>query len=419
LDIKALMSCKFSNLQGGLFSTVTKADVGENAGKLMEQGYEIMAWADPFFPDPSIPPSVERTLVENIHDGFPSHYTMPIGNPVLRRAIAAKLKSFNRIDADPTRNILVTPGADAGLFYAMIPFICDEDEVLIPDPSFADFYINVKLCGGIPVNAPIKENTGYQIDVDEFEKRLTPKTKMVLLAHPNNPTATVFRRENIEKLCQFIVRNNLVLVCDQAFEDHIYDGIEFVSPATLPGMWERTVSVFSISKGMGLSGFRVGYLVADDHIMDVLYGGSVNVLGATNTLAQLAAITAFEDEGILREYHSRLERRRRLAYDVFSTIPGVIATYPESGILSWMNVSNLGTGAEIADYLLKEARVIVNDGAAYGELGGKGHIRIVHGVFMDEKKALNAFHRIGDALTRLANEKGYRQNVDSKGRKKL
>jgi len=407
LDITKLMNHKFSDVKGGLFSTVTKADVGEGIGKLVAQGYEIMAWADPFFPDPSIPASVAKTMVENIQDGFPSHYTMPIGNPILRKVISDKLKKFNGIEADPSRNIIITPGSDAGLFYSMVPFICDGDEVLIPDPSFADFFSNTKLCGGIPVSVPIREEEGYQLNIAEFEKRLTTKTKMVLLAHPNNPTSTVFRRENIEKLCKFIVKNNLILISDQAFEDHVYDGLEFVSPATLPGMWERTVSVFSISKGMGLSGFRVAYLVADDHIMDVYYGACVNVMGTTGTLSQLAAITAFEDEDILKTNYKKLERRRRLAYDVFSKIPGVTTTYPESGFLSWLNVSNLGTGAEISTYLLQEAKVIVNDGAPYGELGGKGYIRIVHGVFMDEEKALNAFQRIRKALTKLANEKGY------------
>lgn len=146
--------------------------------------------------------------------------------------------------------------------------------------------------------------------IEEFEKRLTPRTKMVLLTHPNNPTTTVYRRESIEALCRFIIDNDLVLVCDQAFEDHIYDGIEFVAPCTLPGMWERTLTVCSISKGIGLSGFRIGYIYACDKIMDVLYGGAVNVLGAACTLSSLGAIAAIKDKEHMRSNYERLERRR-------------------------------------------------------------------------------------------------------------
>ncbi len=405
MNIKDKMNNRFRDLEGGLFSKVTKADVGEGAGNLMAQGYDIMAWADPFFPDPSIPPSVKETMIKAFEDGFSSHYTMPIGNTDLRRTVAKKLWEKNKIKADPSRNILITPGSDSGLIYAMMPFICEGDEVLVPDPSYPSNFLNAKLCGGVAVPVPLKEENNWQPEVEEFEKRLTGKTKMVLISHPNNPTTTVFRRENLEKLCKFIVENDLILVCDQAFEDHIFDGIEFVSPATLPGMWERTVTVFSISKGIGLSGFRVGYIVADDHIMDVLYGGAVNILGATNTAAQLGAITALEDESILKENYEIFERRRRLAYEVFSSIPGVKVRMPESGFLSWLNISRLGTSAEVAEYILREAKVLVNEGTPYGKCG-EGYIRIVHGCFRDENRALNAYNRIKDALTRLAKEKG-------------
>jgi len=405
MDIKKKMNHRFRDLQGGLFATVTKADVGEGAGNLMAQGYDIMAWADPFFPDPSVPPSVKKTMLRAFEDGFPSHYTMPMGNADLRRVVAKKLWEKNGIRADPSRNVLVTPGSDSGLLYAMLPFLCEGDEVLVPDPSYPSNFLNCKLCGGKAVSVPLREENNWQPEIHEFQKRLTDKTKMVLISHPNNPTTTVFRREAIQALCDFIVKHDLILVCDQAFEDHIYDGIEFVSPAALPGMWERTVSVFSISKGIGLSGFRVGYIAAEDHIMDVLYGGTVNVLGATNTAAQLGAITALTDPSILEEYHQTLERRRRLAYDAFRAIPGVTAALPESGFLSWLNISRLGTSAEVAAYLLREARVVVNEGTPYGQCG-EGYIRIVHGCFKEEARALAAYHRIQGALTKLAAEKG-------------
>lgn len=405
MNVKSKMNDRFRDVQGGLFSVVTKADVGEGASNLMAQGYDIMAWADPFFPDPSIPPSVAKTMIEAMEDGFSAHYSTPVGRPDLRRVVFEKLQKRNNIKADPSRNIIITPGSDSGLIYAMMPFISEGDEVLTHDPTYPSIFLNVKLCGGVPVSVPLREENNWQLEVEEFEKRLTGKTKMVILVHPNNPTTTVFRREVVEELCRFIVENDLILVCDQAFEDHIFDGIEFVSPAALPGMWERTVTVFSMSKGYGLSGFRVGYLVAEDHIMDVLYGAAVNILGATNTAAQLGAMTALKDDSILENYYKILERRRRLAYENFSSIPGVTTGLPESGFLSWLNISRLGSSAEVAAYLTKEAKVVVNEGTYYGS-EGEGYLRIVHGCFWDEEKAVSAYRRIKDALTKLAHEKG-------------
>lgn len=405
MDVKSKMNHKFRDLQGGLFLKVTKADVGEGVAKFIEQGGDIMAWADPFYPDPSLPESVKKAMTDAIAEGFPSHYVLPIGEPTLRATIAAKVSRQTGLAIDPSRNVIVTPGSDSGLLYSMMPFICEGDEVLVPDPSYPSNFLNPKLLGGIAVPVPLYEEDNYQVRIEEFEKRVTDKTKMLLLTHPNNPTTTVFRRESIEALCDFVKRHDLILVCDQAFEDHIYDDIEFVIPATLPGMWERTLTVCSISKGLGLSGLRVGYIYANDQIMDVLYGGAVNVLGATSTLGSIGAKAAIEDTEYLHENYVRLERRRRLAYEILSTAKGVKMKMSESGILSWLDISALGTAEEVSEYLMKHANVMVNQGDPYGSQG-KGHLRIVTACFAKDEDAALRFTRIRDALTRLAEEKG-------------
>jgi len=349
--------------------------------------------------------SLKKIDMLGIEGGFPAHYSMPIGLYELREALAAKVKEGTGLNIDPSRNIIVTPGSDSGLLYAMMPFINDGDEVMVPNPSYPSNFLNPKLLGGVTVSVPLYEEDNYQIRIEEFQKRLTSKTKMVLISHPNNPTTTVFRRESIEALCKFIIDNDLILVCDQAFEDHIYDGIEFVHPATLPGMWDRTLTVCSISKGIGLSGFRIGYIYTNDKIMDVLYGGAVNVLGAAATVTSIGAVAALKDKEHLQRNFQRLEKRRRIAYDILSTIPGVTMKVPESGILSWLNISQLGTSEEVAAYILKEAKILVNEGTPYGSQG-EGHIRLVSACFSDDSDAIDAFNRIKAALTKLAMEKG-------------
>ena len=159
-------------------------------------------------------------------------------------------------------------------------------------------------------------------------------------------------------------------------------------------------------QGYGLSGFRIGYIYADDHIMDVLYGGAVNVLGAACTVITLGAVAALNDDAILPEYRERLDRRRTLAYDILSTTPGVSMRKSESGILSWLDVHRLGTSEEVADYLMQHANVMVNQGVPYGSQGA-GWIRIVTACALPATRTRPLrFERIKAALTELAKQKG-------------
>lgn len=405
MDIRALMTPTFAGLEGGLFSSVSKADVGEGAGKLIERGTDILAWADPFFPDPSLPESVARAMTKAVEDGFPAHYSMPIGRAELRRTIAEKVTRQTGLQIDPSRNVIVTPGSDTGLLYAMMPFIAPGTEVLVPEPTYPNAFLNPRLLGGITVTVPLRAENAWQLDVAELERRLTPATKMVVICQPNNPTTKVHRRESLEALARFVVANDLILVCDQAFEDHVFDGRELVAPATLPGMWERTLTVCSVSKGLGLSGFRIGYIYAHDAIMDVLYGGAVNVLGTAATVTSIGANEALADDALLADIHARLDRRRTIACDELGSIPGVRMEPPETGILAWLDVSALGTSQEIVAYLLEHANVLVNPGDQYGD-HGEGLIRLVYAAFADDDRAAAVFARIRDALTALAREKG-------------
>lgn len=394
--MKDKMIQAFKNANGGLFSNVEKADVGQAYQELEKQGVALMGWADPFMPDFSLPKHIEEATINAIKDAVAPHYTAPIGNQTLKNKLAEKLAKQNDLKVDPTRNILITPGSDSGLYFAMLPFIAQDDEVLIPSPSYPNNFLNVEIMGGKVVPVPLKEENGFQIEIEEFEKRVSDKTKMVVLTHPNNPTTTVFNRASLEKLAQFIIQHDLLLVCDQAFEDFCYEN-EMITPASLPDMFERTITVFSFSKGMGLSGYRVAYLVCSDVIMDTMYANAVSVLGATNTVSQLAMCAALEDSSFMKEFEEAFDYRRKKAYEIINSIPNVSMLMPESGFLCWVNVSKLGNSSDIVNYLVKEAKVSVNDGINYG-IGGEGHLRIVLGVYKENQKVIDALLRIKQAL---------------------
>ena len=396
MNIREKMIPSFAKAEGGLFAAVEKADVGSSYQEMEKQGIALMGWADPFMPDRSMPDFIEEALIEAIKDDSAPHYTAPIGNPELKELIAEKLERQNGLKVNAQRNILITPGSDSGLYFALVPFICDDDEVMIPSPSYPNNYLDIETMGGKVVPICLHEEDGYQLDIEQMKEKLTDKTKLVLLTHPNNPTTTVYNRKSLEGLRDFIIENDLVLVVDQAFEDFTYEN-EMITPAAMEGMFERTVTVFSFSKGMGMSGLRVAYVVADDEIMDSLYANAVAVIGATSTSSQRALIRAFEDTSFMKDFERHFDDRRKKAYEIFKDEEDLDCLLPESGFLFWLDVSKLGDSSKIVAYLLKEAGVSVNDGKNYGS-GGEGHLRIVLGVYRDDEKVYDALYRIRDAL---------------------
>lgn len=394
--MKEKMIEAFKKAEGGMFIEVEKADVGSSYQEMEKQGVALMGWADPFMPDKSLPVHVEEALINSIKGASAAHYTAPVGNQELKDKLAIKLEQFNKLKVDSHRNILITPGSDSGLYFAILPFIKEGDEVLIPTPSYPNNFLDIEIMGGKVVPVPLNEEEDYQFNEDTFEKHVTSKTKMILLTHPNNPTTTVFNRKSLEILAKCAIEHDLILVCDQAFEDYCYEN-EFITPAALPGMFERTVTVFSFSKGMGLSGLRVGYVVCSDVIMDAMFANAVAVIGATNTSCQQAVLAALNDTRFMKEFESAFDLRRHRAFEIFNSIPNVSMKLPESGFLCWVNVSKLGKSSDIVKYLLKEAKVSVNDGVNYG-IGGEGHLRIVLGVYRDNWKIFDILDRVKNAL---------------------
>ena len=386
----------FRKANGGLFEESEKADVGTSYQEMAKQGVALMGWADPFMPDHFLPDHIKQAWITAIEEDVSTHYTAPVGSSELKQILADKLKKFNHLDVIPDRNILITPGSDSGLYLAILPFINKGDEVLIPSPSYPNNFTDVEIMGGKVVPVELKAEDGYQLDLELMESKITEKTRMIILTHPNNPTTTVFNRKSLEGLRDLALRYDLILVCDQAFEDYTYEN-EMITPASLPGMWERTLTVFSYSKGAGLSGLRVGYIVTCDEIMDSLYANAVAVIGATSTTAQRALLHCYDDTSFMKEFERSFDARRKKAYEIFKDEKDVSCLLPESGFLFWLDVSKLGDSSKIVSYLLKRAKVSVNDGKNYGP-GGEGHLRIVLGVYRDDEVVFELLERIRDAL---------------------
>lgn len=403
-DQKNKMNPAFRTFEGGLFAEVEKADVGDGFERLQESGVDMMSWADPFMPDAAVPQHVKQAALNAMNDPIASHYTAPVGNTRLREQIARRWQKRYGMRLDPQRNILITPGSDSALYFAMLPFIETDDEVIVCTPCYPNNLQNIKMMGAKAVYCELQAADGYQIRKEALEACVSEQTKMIVLTHPNNPTTTVFDQRSLEAVRDLVLAHDLILVVDQAFEDFTFEQ-KMLAPAAMADMFAHTVTVCSTSKGYGLSGYRVGYIIADDVFMDVYYGCAVSVIGATNTVSQLAVLAAMEDESFMQEFEAAYDWRRHQAAAILSGIPGVKIQLPQSGFLCWVDVSGLADSSEVCARLLSDARVSVNDGKNYGPGGEKG-FRIVLGVYRDNERIRQALLRIREVLLQMAQEKG-------------
>lgn len=184
-----------------------------------------------------------------------------------------------------------------------------------------------------------------------------------------------------------------------AFEDTVFDGLELVWPALLPGMWKRTLSIFSLSKGYALSGLRIGYLVADVTFLDPFLGALNPLRNSVSPIIQAGAAAALEDEALLSNYRKLLQERRDRTFEILSQIPRISMVLPQAGTQLWVNISRLGSGKEVARYLRETKKILVFEGAGYGPLNGEGHIRIQFASIADDSRYYQAIQDISDALT--------------------
>jgi aspartate/methionine/tyrosine aminotransferase len=365
----------------------------------------MLVGADPFFPDPAIPAHIIEATKRALDEGK-THYALEnsYAVPELKEQLVRKLKTFNGLDVDPETELIVVPSSAFGL-YAGIR-ICVRpnmgDEVLNIDPGFAENFNDVHQIGAVNVSVPVYQEDGFQIRLEELEKRVTANTRLLVLTHPNNPTGTVYTREVLEGLTDFLERHDLAVVVDQSFERNIYDGREYITFAALNETARaRTISVFGTSKDLGLTGFRVAYMVAPKAIIDILKVASFNYVGPTNTFAQYGAAAGYADPSYVDEWMRVFDDRRRFGYDILSQIPGVKVLMPEGGYFFWVDVRQLGTSTEVRDHLIRDAQVGVSPGNWFGQ-NGEGYLRIMFSTMKDTARYEEAMRRIDGSLRKLA-----------------
>ena len=367
----------------------------------------LLNGADLFSPKPCLPAHVIEATKRALDEGR-THYSLANGyaEPELRAALVRKLHDFNGLDVDPERELLVVPSSAMGLYLGIRVCIRPNqgDEVLNIEPGFSENVNDVAQVGAVNVPVPVREETGFHLDLDVLESKITERTRCIVLTNPNNPTGTVYTRDELEGLADILTRHNLIAVVDQDFERQVYD-TDYVTFATLPGMRERTISVFGTSKDMGLTGFRVGYMVVPEELFGILKIAIFNMHGPTNTFAQIGAAAAFDDPRYADEWVELMRARRAWGQAVLDAIPGVRCPLPEGGFYFWANVSQLGTSEEVRDWLIDDAQIGIGLGTWFSPLG-EGFVRIMYGAVPEEDTYHEAIQRIDASLRRLGKRKG-------------
>jgi aspartate/methionine/tyrosine aminotransferase len=348
-------------------------------------------------PDFDTPKHVIDAAMEAMKKAY-THYTPNAGLMAFREAVTEKVKKENGIDADPENEVMATVGAMGALSLAMLTILDSGDEVLIPDPGFPSYKAQVILAGGKPLPYGLREENGFSIKVEEVEKLVSRKTKAIILNTPSNPTGTVLDERTLEELSEIAIENDLLVISDEAYEAIIYDGLKHVSIASLPEMKERTISIFTLSKTYAMTGWRIGFAVANRNIISQMTKLQEHISAHPSSISQMAAVAALKGgrdqiEMMVKEYHER----REIVLKLLSDIPNVRCLKPHGAFYVFPNIkASKMSSEEFAMYALEKANVVLVPGTAFGD-NGEGYVRISYAT--SKEKLIEALTRIKNVLS--------------------
>jgi len=319
-------------------------------------------------PDFDTPEHIKAAAIAALESGF-TKYTPSSGIPELRQAIADKLQQENGISYKPSQ-IIVSTGAKHSCYNAILATCQPGDEVIIPSPYWLSYPEMVRLAGADPIFVQAKEENGWKITRDEFENAMTPRTKMIIINSPNNPTGAVYTREEIEGIAAVAAEEEILILADEIYEKLVYDGLEHVSIASLgPEFYDLTITVNGFSKAYAMTGWRLGYLGAPDPIARAIDSIQSHVTSNPCSFAQKGALAALNgDQQSVADMRDEFDMRRQYIVDRFAKISSVSIVKPAGAFYVLANISKLGlTSQNFADRLLSKANVSVVPGIAFGD----------------------------------------------------
>lgn len=369
--------------------TETAFDVLVRAKQLEAQGRSVIH-LEIGEPDFDTPDNIVDAAVYALRHGA-HHYGPSAGLPDIREAIAEDTARSRGIAVDPAE-VVVTPGAKPIIFFTILALVDPEDEVLYPNPGFPIYESMIEYVGAKAVPIPLKEENNWSLDVDELERRIGPKTKLLILNSPHNPTGGVIPAADLKRIAALAERHDFMILSDEIYRRILYTS-EYHSIASFPGMKERTIILDGFSKIFAMTGWRLGYGVMRADLAQQVCKLQTNATSCTSTFTQLAGVEALRGDQSRPEEMLKIFRERRdFIVKGLNEVPGFNCKTPDGAFYAFPNVKKLGVPSKkLADLLLEEGGVACLSGTAFGAYG-EGYLRFSYA---------NSKEKIAEALSRI------------------
>lgn len=349
-------------------------------------------------PDFKTPWAVRREAI-NILEKGKTAYTANSGLIELRRAVSSYLRNFINVDYSPDNEVIITVGGSEAIDLSVRALVEPGDEVLVPEPSFVCYSPIVSMMGGTAVPIVTKIEDKFRLTAQALREKITPRTKILILPYPNNPTGAVMRRADLEAIAEVLRETNIVVVSDEIYSEMTYNGEKHVSIASLDGMRERTVVINGFSKSYAMTGWRLGYCAGPQPIIKQMLKLHQYCIMSSPTVSQYAAIVAMEKcqadvERMVEEY----DMRRRLLVKGFNDM-GLECFEPEGAFYVFPCIKSTGLSSEeFCERLVYDKKVAVVPGSAFGK-SGEGFVRVSYAYSVNHLKT--GLARIGEFLEEL------------------
>ena len=357
-----------------LLGTETAFETLAKAKELERQGKSIVH-LEIGEPDFDTPEHIRDAAKQALDDGF-THYGASAGQIELREAIAKHQTERQGYDVSAD-SVIVTPGGKPVMFFTIMALVEQGVEVIYPNPGFPIYESMINYMGGIAVPMQLNEESGYNADIDNLRSLITPRTKLIIINSPNNPCGSVIPESDLEKIAEMAGENDLVVLADEIYKDMYYGDQEHVSITKFPGMRERTVILDGFSKSYAMTGWRLGYGVFPDFLVEPVTRLMTNSVSCTSVFSQMAAIAALEGpQDSVAAMMEEFTKRRDLVVEGLNSLPGITCPVPKGAFYAFPNIRATGMSSqEFADKALYEAGVALLAGTAFGEFGD-GYVRI-------------------------------------------
>ncbi len=348
-------------------------------------------------PDFTTPKPILEAGMRSLQNGE-THYTSNHGKLELRKGITDNLQNLYKVSYDPATEVIATVGVSEALYLTFTALLEPGDEVIIPTPCFVAYQAEVILAGGVPVEIPARLENDFAIDPDDIRKAITPRTKVIFIGYPSNPTGAVAPREVMLEIGKIAEQHNLIVVSDEIYDRLVYDFDHVCFPALDEGLRNRTVLLGGFSKAYAMTGWRIGYACAPKDILQGMLRVHQYTIMSAPTTAQDAAIEALKSgEPHVKEMVAEYDRRRRLMVAGFNKL-GLSTFEPRGAFYTFPNIRASGMDEEtFAETLLREESVAVVPGSAFGP-GGEGFVRACYAT--EYSKIEEALHRMERFMSR-------------------